>query len=368
MKLTINASVLAEWLNSVSKIISNNATLPILKNILFEAKDNKLKLWTSDISTHCWLELSASVEEDGTTTVPAKLITSYVNFIGDEEILLSLDDETQTLFIKSDSNDTEIKCVAPNDFPSVAQIEPEQEFEISIEHFLELINETTFACSKDMTRPIFAGIYLYSKAEKLIGVATDSFRLSEKTANFDNKNTDIKAIIPAKPLNILSSIIGGLKTEKEKVLVQIEKSQIAFFVDNISFVSKTIEGVFPDYQKIIPEEHKTTITVDKESFINKIKQINIFSSIYSSAIILNIIDGKLEISAENDERGKGKSILNIEQTGTDNKIALNSQFLLEWLSKIKSNSIYIELSEENKPAIIKDDENNFLYLVLPLRV
>lgn len=371
MKVFCNQKDLLKGLVIASKAISSNNTLPILNNILIKAEGQKLYFSATNLEIAIEYFIEAEVKNEGIITVPAKIFTNYINFLKDEKIEIT--SKESNLLIHSSLSETEINSLPSSDFPSIPKIEQNLSFKIKKEDFKKAIKQVVFAASNSNTRPVLSGVFLNLIEDKLKLVATDSYRLSEKTIpvlKVEKNFPEIKSIIPAKTISELLKLIE-LEEEINEVEVINSNNQILFKIGNIILTSRLIEGIYPDYQQIIPKECKTTIELSLEELILTLKRINLFAKENNNSIKLKIEkNGNLEISTTLTQIGSDKSVLKTKTQGEENIIALNSQYLLEILLNIENeDKVLLQLNERINPIILKIKEQpDFIHVIMPLKI
>lgn len=368
MKLFCSQRDLDYAINIVNKAISPNNTLPVLNNILIKAEGKKLYFSSTNLEIAISCVIDADVRSEGAITVPAKLITSYVSLLNDQKVELNVG-EGLNLLVNSTSSSTKIKCISSDEFPLIPKIEKGIEFTMSVDAFHEAITETVFAASMNTSRPVLSGILMVGEGQSVKLVATDSYRLAEKTVNVSKKLTEaVNSIVPAKTMMELAKIIS--KAGSKDVKVNISKNQVLFSIDGIELISRLIEGKFPDYEKIIPAEQKTKVEVSVEDLSLVLKRVSLFARENNNSVKLSVTnDGKMSVSSEETKVGEEKAELNVKLEGENNKISLNAQYLLDVLTYIKDDKVFFIVNDKAAPAVIRPvKQENYVYIIMPLKV
>ena len=368
MKLFCSQRDLDYAVSIVNKAINPNNTLPVLNNILIKAEGKKLFFSSTNLEVAISCSIDADVRAEGAITVPAKLLSSYVSLLTDEKVELSLI-EGNTLAVNSTSSSTKIKCISADEFPLIPKVDKGQQLSIGIEKLYESLTETVFAASSSTTRPILSGVLMYSKGSEVKFVSTDSYRLAEKTIKLEKApSEDLYAVVPSRTMTELSKIIS--KADSKEVKINVSKNQILFTVDGIELISRLIEGKFPDYEKIIPKENKTRVEVSVEDLSLILKRVSLFARENNNSVKLSVTnDGKMVISSEETKVGEEKAEVLVKITGENNKISLNSQYLLDVLTYIGDDKVVLEMNEKTSPAVIKPlKEEDYIYIIMPLKV
>lgn len=368
MKLFCSQKDLDYGLNIVNKAINANNTLPVLNNILLKAEGKKLHFSSTNLEIAITCSIDADVRSEGSITVPAKLITSYIALLTDEKVELSVS-EGVSLSVNSSSSHTKIKCIHADEFPLIPKVEKEQEFKVKSADFQEAVMETVFAASTNTSRPVLSGVYLTLHDGLLKMVATDSYRLAEKSLKIEGiKEKDAECIVPGRTMNELGKILA--KAEDEDLQVTVSKNQILFSIGSISLISRLIEGKFPDYKKIIPSGEKTKFDISVEDLSLVLKRVSLFARENNNSVKLAATnDGKLTVSSEETRVGEEKAEVLIKMDGENNKISLNAQYLLDVLTYVASDKVSIKMTDKVSPAVIQPVKgDDYVYIIMPLKV
>jgi DNA polymerase III subunit beta len=368
MKLFCTQRDLDYAVNIVNKAISPNNTLPVLNNILIKAEGKKLYFSSTNLEIAISCSIDADVRGEGSITVPAKLLTSYVSLLTDEKVELSVV-EGMSLAITSSSSNTKIKCISADEFPLIPKVDKGQQFNVNIDDLYTAITETVFAASSNTSRPILSGVLMLSKGDSLKLVSTDSYRLAEKTLKISSTpSEDVYSVVPARTMSELSKIVS--KADAKEVKVNVSKNQILFVVDGIELISRLIEGKFPDYEKIIPKENKTKAEVSVEDLSLVLKRVSLFARENNNSVKLSVTnDGKMMVSSEETKVGEEKAELLVKLSGENNKISLNAQYLLDVLTYIGEDKVVLYMNDKTSPAVIKPlKSEDYVYIIMPLKI
>lgn len=368
MRLTCLQKDLRSALEIVSLAVSPSTTLPVLNNILLKAAGKKLFFSATNLEIAINQSIAADIKNEGAITIPAKLITNYVNLLEDETVEMKIDDGN-TLHVKTKTSQTKIKGISPNEFPLIPKVEKETTLHIAAQDLSHAIDCTIFSAATTSTRPILSGVYFSAEKDTLKMVATDSFRLAEKKTKLLKKvEKAVDCLVPVRTLLELGRILNT-KDEKETVEIQISKNQILFITDGIELISRLIEGKFPDYEKIIPRATRTKVQAPVDHLMLATKRVSLFARENNNSVKLAATnDGKLQIATDETSVGEEKAEVEITMEGENNKIALNSQYLLDVLGHLKEN-VRIEMDEKLTPVVVRPGKKeDYLYIIMPLKV
>lgn len=374
MKLTILTHELKKGLNYTERLTGKNLTLPILNNVLIEALPNFLKISSTDLETGIeWWGL-CKTEEEGKITVPAKILTQVINNISDEKI--EIENKNDTLFIKTKTFKTQIKGYTSDDFPIIPQFSKEDFIEINAQELKDGLIDVVDIASMSQIRPEISGIYFVFKKDLVNLVATDSFRLVERTlqsSNYKNSfNDEIKFILSQKTtkevINILQENTGSVKIYYSESQILFETNLNEVDHPEINLISRQIEGNYPAYKEIIPKEYKTRIIVDKDFLTKQIKLAGLFAGKINEIKIKND-DKNLEILSQDLELGENSSILEAKIDGEPVEISFNYKFILDGVSRVKTKNAILELQGASGAGVIKAEEGtDYIYVVMPIKI
>lgn len=368
MKLVCTQVDLERAVSIVSKAITPNTTLPVLNNILLKAEAGKLHFAATNLEVAIQYFIPAEVKSEGSITIPAKLLSSYVSLLNDEKVELEVT-EGDTVLIKSPSSQTKIKGINANEFPVIPKVEKENSFKVPSKILEHAVNQTVFAASTNTSRPVLSGVLFDVDKDVLKIVATDSYRLAEKTITLKEKTTlDIECIVPARTVMEIGKILA--RAESEDVELSVSKNQILFISGDIMLISRLIEGKFPPYDKVIPKETKTKLEVSVSELTNIVRRVNLFARENNNSVKVSATnDGKLTIITEETRVGEEKAEMGVKITGENNKIALNAQYLLDVLMFVEGETVMLEIDDKLSPAVVRPlKEKDYVYIIMPLKI
>lgn len=368
MKLICAQADLDRALNIVSKAITPNTTLPVLNNILIKAEGNKLLFSATNLEVAIQYFIPAEVKNEGAITIPAKLLSAYIGLLKDDKVEISLL-EGDTIHLKSATSQTKIKGINANEFPVIPKAEKENTVKVPTRDLDLAIMQTVFAASTNTSRPVLSGVFFDVTKDAVKLVATDSYRLAERSIELKEKSgATVQCIVPARTIMELGKILN--KAQEHDTELNISKNQILFIVGDVQLMSRLIEGKFPPYEKIIPKETKTKIEVDSEELVNVVRRVSLFARENNNSIKVSATnDGKLSISTDETKVGEERAEINVKINGENNKIALNAQYLLDVLNFIQSDKVLLEIEDKLSPAIIKPlKKSDYVYIIMPLKI
>ncbi|MEK7555032.1 MAG: DNA polymerase III subunit beta [Patescibacteria group bacterium] len=369
MKLIILKTNLKEGLSSFDRVCGEHISLPILKNILLKVSDGKIMISATNLEIGVERSLSGKVIESGTLTVPFGTLSSIVSNVDAERV--NLESDGNNLLVKTDNYQAKIQGMNPDDFPIIPKIEHKENYlEINTGALKESLYGVIDAAQFSEIRPELSGILFDFQIGSLKLVATDSFRLAEKTLYKNEFQTTFeqgfKTIIP---LKTVQEIIRGFSGD-EKIRMCIDPSQIGFEGVSERIVSRIIAGQYPDYEQIVPKKIETEITMNREQLLGAVKLVASFSGKVSDVRLAVGEDEKtLEVFSVNQYLGENNYLVPIKIKGPKfSGLSFNWRYLADGLKAVKSERILFGVNGENKPAIIKSiDDPSYFYLLMPIK-
>ena len=363
MKFRISKENFLEGLQQVHHVVSARTTLPILSNVLLEAEDGEIRLTTTDLDVGVSGRVDADVKKGGATTLPTRRLATIIREVPMSEIDVEVNADNVAT-IRSGPSYFKILGLAEDEFPPLPDFGEANEYKIEQSVLKDSLKKTAYAISTDETRYVLNGIFWSFKDNNLNLVATDGRRLAMVNHEIEfPESQEIDVIVPTKAVNELSRLLG----DEGEVRILIADNQIAFEFNKNILVSKLIEGNYPNFRQVIPNETKERITLERETFLNSAHRVSLLTSEKSNS--LKIVFGKdnIDIMANSPDIGEAKESLAVSYKGPEFSIAFNPEFLMAPLKNLDSDEIYLDLIDEMSPGVIKNN-SSFLYVLMPMRV
>lgn len=372
MKFVISSSALLSFLSTASKVISNKNTLPILDYFLFEVKDGNLRVTASDLETTMTSTIAPeSVESEGIIAAPVKLLIDSLKEFSEQPLTFEADENTWEIKISWKTGSIALPGTSGLSYPVAQPLSDDaREFEIEADMLLGGINKTIFATADDELRPVMNGIYMDMTPEHYTFVATDAHKLVKYT--IDNENgTAASFILPKKPANLLRTI---LLKEDDAVKVSFDANNVKFTLHNGMLICRLIEGVYPNYNAVIPANNPNKVIVDRMELLNAIKRVAVCSNQSTNLVKFDINAGVINLTAQDlDFSYSANESLACSYEGTPITIGFKSTFLIEILSNLETPSVVIELADSTRSGVFKplyDDveTSNTLMILMPMLI
>lgn len=363
MKLTVTQENLNRALQVVGRVASGKTPLPILNNILFRTDKNRLLLAATNLELAITQHVGSKIEQEGSVTVPARLMSEFVANLPKGNIELETDGTK--LHIACGAYKSTINGMAPDEFPELPAIEEKQAVAIPVGELKRAIQQTALVASSDDTRPVLTGIFCHTHEGSLYFAATDGYRLAERKLLTTSQT--MSAIIPVTAMNDLLRVITD---EAAEVRFMFDDNQVRMIVDDIHITSRLIDGNFPDYRTLIPKESNMTLSLPKDEFVRITKVASLFARESGGSVTLKAVaePGKLSIHSVASQLGENTS--EAEATvSADGEVTLNSRYLLEALGCLDSKEIQFGFSGKLAPCVLtaKDKTAEYQHIIMPLK-
>jgi DNA polymerase-3 subunit beta len=363
MKVTVERAQLLKSLGHVHRVVERRNTIPILGNVLIRAEGAKLSLKATDLDLEVTETLAAETGTAGSTTVPAHMFYDIVRKLPDGSQIV--------LAVRAGRSRFTLQTLPESDFPGLAAGDMTHSFSLPASDFKRLIDRTQFAISTEETRYYLNGIYLHAagsaKAATLRGVATDGHRLAQIDLPLPSGAAGMPGVIvPRKTVGEVQRLIEG---DDAEISIELSDGKIRFTLGNVVLTSKLIDGTFPDYGRVIPQNNDKELVVDKKDFEAAVDRVSTISSERGRAVKLALSAGKLVLSVTNPDSGSATEELEVEYASDALDIGFNSRYLLDIAAQIEGEVAVLKLADPGSPTLVQDkDSKGALYVLMPMRV
>lgn len=347
-------------------------SLPILDNVLIKTEDNFLNLNSTNLETAIKIWILAKIIRSGRMVVPAKFLSNFVSSLPEEKI--SIEGKDNSLYIECKNYKTSIQGFNPEEFPLIPEFKDLEYIEVDNKTFCQGLSQVVDIAFPSQSRPEISGIYFSFSKNIVKIVATDSFRLAEKSISLGGSvKKDISFILPQKPakevLNILEDKEGKTKIYILPNQVMFEFPMEEFQHPQVQIISRLIEGEYPNYQEIIPNDFKTKVLIKRDDFLDQIKTAALFSGKLNEVKIkINPKEKDIQIFSQDPDIGQNQSSLSAKTEGGVMEISFNHKFLTDGLLKMKSSEVLLGISKEEGACVLKPiGDANYIYVVMPIK-
>ncbi len=375
MEFKINSSDLLKALSHIHGIVEVRHTLPILSNIILKAKDNELTLSSTNLDIYCADKIKAEVSIAGEISVSAVTFFEIVKRLpSGSEVMMTMEEDENEIILKCGRSKFNLSTLKTDDFPIISDNDLSTNFVLSADELIRIIDKTKFAVSNEETRYYLNGIFLH-KADRnsiqfLRAVATDGHRLAQYDIPLPQGAEEITGIIiPKKTIFELRKVLDDANGD---VSISLNENKIKFTFNDLKIISKVIDGTFPDYTKVIPQNNNKNFKTNNNELKNAIDRVSAVAAneeSKSKAIKLSLENNKLNLSVESQSKGSANEIIDISYDGDKVDIGFNSKYIIDICNEVDGEEVDISLLDSVSPAIILDktDENLF-FVLMPMRI
>ena len=364
MKFTCIKDNLEKGLFVVGNISGKNVSLPVLNNILIEAATEGITLSATNLEVGIKTKVRGKVEQGGKVTIPARLISEYVHLIKGETVDMELDGTI--LRMKSGKNKTKVNTLPADEYPLIPFPSSGEEGKVKVGELKDALQSIIFSVSRDEVRQELTGVLFTFTTDTLILAATDSYRLAEKRISFQNISFQERSVIV--PARVLHEIIRSAPEGDASIV--FSEDQFLVSVEGVHFVSRLIEGNYPDYTQIIPKQTEVSLQVEQDHFLDALKVAGLFTRSGVNDITLTFYPQKkiMEVVTSNSQVGENVTNIDIDPKKGEGRVVFNWRYLMEGLQAIKTDKVIFEIAPQGGPGVLRPvGDNSYLYLVMPIK-
>jgi DNA polymerase III subunit beta len=366
MRVVCGKDELAEKLGVVGRGVSTRTSVQILAGIMVRASGGKLHFSATDMEISIRDSVDAQVEEEGAVVVPGRLLVDIVRLLPAGDVTLEHRADEGVARLTCGSASYQLNTYAAEDFPRLPEIEPESAFTVDREVFLDTIARVGRSASRDESRPVLTGILVRFEGEKLVMAATDSYRLSVKETSLPGgPGLDLEAIVPARALQELARV--GQGAESDTIEIGVQENQIVFGVDGVWLTARRIDGQFPNYRQLLPEQFEAEVQLPREELLDVVRRTGLLAQ-RKSPLRLRFAEGELTVSAQTQDVGEARESLPAGYAGEALEIGFNAEFLRDGLESVTDDTVRIKLISPLRPGLLHGESDDFLYLIMPIRL
>jgi DNA polymerase-3 subunit beta len=365
MKFSIDKEEILRELQLLQGIVEKRSTMPILANILINASGKELELTGTDLEVGLKTHFPAYIEEEGAVTVSGKKIFEIIrSLIGGQKVIFK-EAEGGMMEINSGESEFKVMCLPKDDYPQVPEPKFEKNIVLPLDKIQEMIERVYFAITQEQ-RYYLNGALMVLKDKEIEMVSTDGHRLAYTSLPGSlNLENEIRGIISKKTLSELR------KFEGEKVEFDLDENNLFFKVGNRTLISRIIEGKFPNYEAVIPQDNNIILTVPREDIADSIRRVSLLSTERSRGIKINVEKGQMRLFSSNPELGEARDRVSIDYEGGELEIGFNSSYLLDFLMTLKSDKVTFAMKDENSAILMRpvdEDDIKYKYVLMPMKI
>jgi DNA polymerase III subunit beta len=361
VKFKCDRDVLSEALQTVQRAVSSRPGIPALAGVLMNASGDELVLAATDLEVSVRLRLGVQVQEEGVTLVPARLLADMVKSF--DQAPVEFEAEGGQARIVCHNYEGTVRCLPADDFPAL-QEPGGTRVTVASSALAEGIVQVTKAASRDEARPILTGVLLEVSREGLTMAATDSYRLAVRELSATAEG-EAKALVPERALGEAGRAAAG--EEKADVELFVDQSQVSFQIGGLTLTSRLIEGEFPNYRQLLPEQYENRLMVSRQQLIDAVRRVGLLAR-ENSPVKMEFNALGLRLTSSSPDLGGAVESVEAEYEGEDLTAAFNPTYLTDGLTVATGERVRIEVRDGLKPAVVKGDDQAFVYLVMPVRL
>ena len=375
MRLSCLQENLKRGLGIVGRAVATRSTLPITQNVLLSTDRSMLKLSATNLEIGITTWVGAMVEEEGSITVPARLLSDFVDSLPAERIDLNVTQRPKAVELSCARSQATINGTDAEEFPPIPTVEEGLAAKLDVRKLRTAIAQVAFAAATEESRPVLTGVKLEMEGDDFTMAAADGFRLAvHKEKLVEPVAEPASVIIPAKTLQEINRFLGD-QDEPVEMMMSPSKGQALFQLKSIEVVSQLIQGVFPNYGQLIPQSYQTRAVFDLQEFQRAARTASIFARDGSGIIRLQIVpgtdggSGKIIISAKAEEVGEHTDEIDTEIEGDEAKIAFSNRYLLDVLSVLERGKVALEATSPSSPGVFRPTTtDDYVHVVMPMFV
>jgi DNA polymerase-3 subunit beta len=363
LRITVPKDELASQLAIVARGVSSRTAVLVLGGIQLRAEAGRLHLAATDMELSLRTSLDASVDGEGTVVVPGRLLLDIARSLPDSEVTIEHRPDEAVVVVTSGTANYRLHTYSSEDFPRLPEIDTGSLHTIDREVLVDTVARVGRSASRDESRPVLTGILVRFEPGKVVMAATDSYRLAVKETPVDATLPDLEAIIPARALQELSRIATGA----DEVQLGMQENHAVFGADSVWLTTRRIDGQFPNYRQLLPEQFEHELTLPREEVLEVVRRVSLMAQ-RNSPLRLRFAEGELTVSAVTQDVGEARESLPAPYVGEPMEIGFNAEFLRDGLDSVDSESIKFKLISPLRPAVFEGDSNDYVYLIMPIRL
>jgi DNA polymerase-3 subunit beta len=363
LRFTCSREELVEKLAVVARAVSMRPTVQILSGIWLQASAGTLELAATDMELSLRSSVEAQIAEPGTVVVPGRLFVDIVRLLPADDVEISHSPEEGRVAVVSGTASYSLHTHSAEDFPRLPEADAAQTFAVEREALLETVSRVGRSASRDESRPVLTGVLVRFGDGKLVMAATDSYRLAVKETAIEGSVPDLEAIVPARALTELARIAGGVGA----VELGVHENHVLFRAGDVLLTTRRIDGQFPDYRQLIPEQFEHEVRLARAELLDVVRRIAVMAQ-RNLPLRLRFAEGELTISVQAQDLGEARETMPAPYTGEAMEIGFNAEFLRDGIESVEADEIALRLISPLRPGLIRSEEDDFQYLIMPIRL
>jgi DNA polymerase-3 subunit beta len=363
LRITVSKDELASRLALVARGVSTRTAVLVLGGIQLRAEAGRLHLAATDMELSLRTSLDASVDGEGITVVPGRLLLDISRSLPDSEVTIEHRPEEATVVVTSGTANYRLHTYSSEDFPRLPDVDSAPLHTVDRDVLVETVARVGRSASRDESRPVLTGILVRFEPGKVVMAATDSYRLAVKETAVTAALPDLEAIIPARALQELARIAGSA----DELQLGLLDNHVVFGAEGTWLTTRRIDGQFPNYRQLLPEQFEHEVLLPREEALEVVRRVSLMAQ-RNSPLRLRFAEGELTVSAVTQDVGEARESLPAPYTGEPLEIGFNAEFLRDGLDSVDSDSIKFKLISPLRPAVLEGESDDYVYLIMPIRL
>jgi DNA polymerase III subunit beta len=363
LRITVPKDELASKLSLVSRGVSTRTAVLVLGGIQLRAEADRLHLAATDMELSLRASLEASVDGEGEVVVPGRLLLDIARSLPDSDVTIEHRPEEAAVLVTSGSANYRLHTYSAEDFPRLPDVETSQPHVVDRDALIETISRVGRSASRDESRPVLTGVLVRFEPGKIVMAATDSYRLAVKETPVSGDLPELEAIIPARALQELARLAAG----SDEVQLGLQENHVVFGVEGAWLTTRRIDGQFPNYRQLLPEQFEHTLELPREELLEVVRRVSLMAQ-RNSPLRLRFSDGELTVSAQTQDVGEARESVPVAFAADAMEIGFNADFLRDGLESVDSDSVKLRLISPLRPAVLEGETDDYTYLIMPIRL
>ncbi|MGZ4290273.1 MAG: DNA polymerase III subunit beta [Gaiellaceae bacterium] len=363
LRITVAKDELAAKLATVARGVSTRTAVLVLGGIQLRAEAGRLHLAATDMEVSLRASLEAQVTDEGAVVVPGRLLLDIARSLPDNDVTIEHRPEEAAVVVAAGTATYRLHTYSSEDFPRLPDVESLSLHSVDRDALVETIARVGRSASRDESRPVLTGILVRFEPGKIVMAATDSYRLAVKETPVAGTLPDLEAIIPARALQELARIAAGA----DELQLGLLENHVVFGADGTWLTTRRIDGQFPNYRQLLPEQFEHELTLPREELLEVVRRVSLMAQ-RNSPLRLRFAEGELTVSAVTQDVGEARESLPAPYAADPLEIGFNAEFLRDGLESVDSDSIKFNLISPLRPAVLEGDTDDYVYLIMPIRL
>ncbi len=363
LRITVAKDELASTLAVVARGVSSRTAVLVLGGIQLRAEGGRLHLAATDMEVSLRASADAQVAGEGTVVVPGRLLLDIARSLPDTDVTIEHRPEEAVVVVAAGSANYRLHTYSSEDFPRLPEVDTTTLHTIDRDALVETISRVGRSASRDESRPVLTGILVRFEPGKIVMAATDSYRLAVKETPVSGTLPELEAIIPARALQELARIAAGA----DELQLGLQDNHVVFGADSTWLTTRRIDGQFPNYRQLLPEQFEHVLPLPREEVLEVVRRVSLMAQ-RNSPLRLRFGDGELTVSAITQDVGEARESMPAPYTGDAMEIGFNAEFLRDGLESVDSETVKFKLISPLRPAVLEGDADDYVYLIMPIRL